>query len=189
MILPITVFGAQVLRKTADEITSEYPNLQQLIADMFETMHNADGIGLAAPQVDFSIRLFIVDASPLAEDDPALADFKKVFINPVIIERFGEVVAYNEGCLSIPGLREDVKRESQIRMKYLDENWVEHEDVFEGLPARIIQHEYDHLEGVLFTDKISPLRKSLLKSKLIGMTKGKYEAGYKTKNPLRKKIA
>lgn len=188
MILPITVFGAQVLRKTATEITPDYPNLQQLIADMFETMHNADGIGLAAPQVDVSIRLFVVDASPMAEDDPNLAEFKKVFINPVITERFGEVVAYNEGCLSIPGLREDVKRESQIKIKYFDENWVEHEDIFGDLPARIIQHEYDHLEGVLFTDKISPLRKTLLQSKLLAMSKGKYTAAYKTKIPMRKKM-
>ncbi|MBC7125889.1 MAG: peptide deformylase, partial [Bacteroidales bacterium] len=166
MIRTVYVYGSPVLRKVAQNITPDYPQLDALIADMFETMEQSDGIGLAAPQIGLSIRLFVVDGTPLADDDPTLKDFRKVFINAQITERFGEKVIYNEGCLSLPGLHEDVERESKIRIRYLDEKFVEHEEVYEGMAARIIQHEYDHLDGILFTDRVSPIRKQLLRSKL-----------------------
>src|ERR1051326_6808560 len=166
MILPITAYGDAVLRKTAADIDRNYPELQKLISDMFDTMANAKGVGLAAPQVGRSIRLFVVDASAFAEDNehPELKDFKKVFINAKILEEKGDEWKYNEGCLSIPKIREDVFRKPTIRIKYLDENFSEHEETFTGIPARIIEHEYDHIEGKLFIDRISPLRRTLLKS-------------------------
>ncbi|MEY1638341.1 peptide deformylase [Tenuifilum osseticum] len=179
MIRTVYVYGSPVLRKVAQNITPDYPQLDALIADMFETMEQSDGIGLAAPQIGLSIRLFVVDGTPLADDDPTLKDFRKVFINAQITERFGEKVIYNEGCLSLPGLHEDVERESKIRIRYLDEKFVEHEEVYEGMAARIIQHEYDHLDGILFTDRVSPIRKQLLRSKLNAIAKGKYSASYK----------
>ena len=180
MIYPIVVYGHPVLRKVAADIGKNYPGLDQLIADLFETMYKSDGLGLAAPQIGKSIRIFVIDGKPASDDEPGLADFKKAFINPQIIEKKGEFVPMTDGCLSIPGLREEVDRESRIRITYYDENWNYHDEVYEGYSARIIQHEYDHLDGILFTDKVSPLRKRLLKGKLLAISKGKFEASYKT---------
>ena len=181
MIRPVHIYGSPVLRKVAQNIESTYPDLKQLIDDMFETMHHSDGIGLAAPQIGLSIRLVVIDASPLEEDEPLMKDFKKVFINAKIIERFGEIKLYKEGCLSIPKLREDVEREEKIRIQYFDENFIPHEEVFDGTAARIIQHEYDHLEGMLFTDRVSALRRKLLSGKLLSISKGKFDVDYKFK--------
>ena len=181
MIYPVYIYGSPVLRKVAQDITPDYPNLKQLISDMFETMYQSDGIGLAAPQIGLSIRLFVIDGSALEEDDPALKGFKKAFINAQILERLDEMVRYSEGCLSIPNLHEEVERESKIKIKYVDENFQSHEEVYEGMAARIIQHEYDHLDGILFTDRLSAIRKQLIKSKLTAIAKGKFSADYKYK--------
>lgn len=181
MILPIYVYGSPVLKKVAQDIDQSYEGFDTFLKDMWETMYHADGVGLAAPQVGRSIRLFVIDGSGFAEDDPKLADFKKTFINAQILERSGNVYPFNEGCLSLPGLREDVYRESTIKIKYLDENFVEHTDTFDGIAARIIQHEYDHLEGTLFVDRLSPLRKRLVKGKLTAMAKGNFSADYRCK--------
>jgi peptide deformylase len=181
MILPIVGYGHPVLKKKAEDIDAQFPELQKLIEDMWETMYNANGVGLAAPQIGLAIRLFLVDASPFEEDDPALKDFKKVFINPRIVEEKGEEWFFNEGCLSFPDLRADVSRKSDIKIQYLDENFEQHEDVFSGIAARIIQHEYDHSEGILFVDRISPLKRRLLRSKLTSILKGAVNPGYKMK--------
>ncbi|WP_108823139.1 peptide deformylase [Dysgonomonas sp. Marseille-P4361] len=181
MILPIYLYGQPVLRKVAVDITPEYPNLKKLIDDMFETMYNADGVGLAAPQVGLDIRLFVIDLEPLAEDDPKYADFKKVFINPKIVEYTGEIVKMDEGCLSIPGINEAVEREETIRIQYLDENFVSHDEVYSDFFARCIQHEYDHIEGKLFIDKISGIRKQMIKNKLNSMIKGRVNCHYRVK--------
>ena len=175
MILSIVAYGDPVLRKVGVDIDKDYPDLKKLIADMFDTMANAKGVGLAAPQVGKSIRLFIVDGSPFAEDDehPELKDFKKIFINARIEEEKGDEWPYNEGCLSIPKIRESVSRKPTIKIKYLDGNFTQQEEVFTGIAARIIQHEYDHIEGKLFVDRIKPLRRTLLKSKLNDIAKGK----------------
>lgn len=188
MILPIVAYGDPVLRKIGVDINSNYPDLKKLIADMFETMENAKGVGLAAPQVGRSIRLFIVDGSPFAEDDehPELKEFKKIFINAKIVEEKGEEWSYSEGCLSIPEIREDVKRQPTVKINYLDENFMPHEEVFTGISARIVQHEYDHIEGKLFIDRISTLRRTLLKSRLSDITKGNIENKYKMKFPFKK---
>lgn len=193
MILPIVAYGDAVLKKKAVDITKDYPNLDKIIANMFDTMNNAKGVGLAAPQVGYSIRLFIVDSSPFAEDKEEddkdkkeLMGFKKIFINAKIVEEDGTKWKFNEGCLSIPTIREDVERKPTIRIKYLDENFKPHEEEFEGLRARIIQHEYDHIEGILFVDKINPLRKSLLKRKLADISKGNVDVAYKMKFPIKK---
>ena len=178
MILPIYVYGSSILRKVAQNIDKNYPKLEQLIGDMYETMHISDGVGLAAPQIGRSVRIFVIDASAFAEDHPELAGFKKTFINANIVERAGDEYFYNEGCLSIPGVHEDVKRFDKIRIQYYDENFEYHDEIFGEIPARIIQHEYDHLEGVIFTDRISPIRKRILKGKLNGIIKGKFEAKY-----------
>lgn len=180
MTYPIYIYGHPVLRKVAIDIDKNDPELNQIIADLFETMYSSEGLGLAAPQIGKSIRLFVIDGKPAAEDEPSLADFKKVFINAQITERSGEFKLMNEGCLSIPNLREEVNRESHIRIKYYDENWNFHNKVFDGYKARIIQHEYDHLEGILFTDKVSPLRKRLIKRKLTEISRGNFEAEYRT---------
>lgn len=196
MILPIVAYGDPVLKRKADEIDSSYPDLQLLIDNMFETMYQAAGVGLAAPQIGKSIRLFIVDGSPFAEkdedeeDDPlaeGIDGFKKVFINPVIMDETGEEWAFNEGCLSIPKIREDVYRKPKIRVQYFDENWQKHDEVFEGYKARIIQHEYDHIEGILFTDKLSPIRRKLISKKLANISKGIVSVDYKMKFPGAKK--
>jgi peptide deformylase len=180
MVYPIVVYGHSILRKVAVEIDKDYPGLAQLVSDLFETMYYSEGLGLAAPQIGKSIRMFVIDGKPAAEDEPALAEFKKVFINAHITEKSGDLVPMNEGCLSIPNLREEVIRESRIRINYYDENWEYHDEVHEGYKARIIQHEYDHLDGILFTDKINPLKKRLIKSKLVAISKGKFEAEYRT---------
>lgn len=180
MIYPIVVYGHPVLKKVASDVEKDYPDLQKLVVDLFDTMYHSEGLGLAAPQIGKSIRLFVIDGAPVAEDEPELADFKKAFINAHIIEKCGELVPMNEGCLSIPNIREEVKRESHIRIQYYDENWEYHDEVFDGYKARIIQHEYDHLDGILFTEKINPLKKQLLRGKLLDISKGKFEADYKT---------
>lgn len=196
MILPIVAYGDPVLRKVGVEISKDYPNLQQLISDMFDTMNNAFGVGLAAPQIGKAIRLFIVETKPFAERDEEeeeeeftpeerkqLEDFRCVFINAKMIEEVGEEWVFNEGCLSIPKIREDVLRKPKIRIQYYDEDFNFHDQTFEGLIARVIQHEYDHIEGKLFTDKISPLRRRLLKGKLTDISKGKVQIGYKMRFP------
>jgi peptide deformylase len=180
MIYPIVIYGHPVLRKVAVDITKDYTGLNQIISDLFDTMYHSEGLGLAAPQIGKSIRIFVIDGKPVAEEEPTLAEFKKVFINAHISEKNGEPVPMNEGCLSIPNLREEVQRESHIKISYYDENWEFHDEVFDGYKARIIQHEYDHLDGILFTDKINPLRRRLIKSKLAAISKGKFEADYKT---------
>jgi peptide deformylase len=178
MVYPVMLYGSPVLRKVSKEIDKNFSGLKTLVEDMFDTMYKADGMGLAAPQIGKSLRLFILDASPLKESDPSLEGFKKVFVNPSIVEEDGEELSFNEGCLSIPLIREDVLRKSRIRIQYFDENWNYHDDIFDGVKARIIQHEYDHLNGILFTDKVSPLKKKLLKSKLIEISRGKVEVNY-----------
>lgn len=180
MIYPIVIYGHPVLRKVASDIDKDYPGLQQLISDLFETMYYSDGLGLAAPQIGKSIRIFVIDGKELAEDEPSLANFKRVFINAHITERSAGLVPMTEGCLSIPNLREEVVRESRIRINYYDENWEYHDEIHEGYRARIIQHEYDHLDGILFPDKLSPIRKRLLKGKLFAISKGNFEAEYRT---------
>lgn len=187
MILPIVAYGEPVLNKKAGEIDKSYPNLPELIANMFETMYEASGVGLAAPQIGLSIRLFIVDASPFEEDDENLAGFKKVFINPQILEEEGEEWLFNEGCLSFPGLREDVSRKPVIRMRYEDENFQTHEEQFDGIAARIIQHEYDHIEGVVFVDRLSPLKRQLIKGKLNDIVKGMVKVSYRMRFARKKK--
>lgn len=179
MIYPVTAYGTPLLRRKAVDIDKENKELPQIIENMFETMYKSDGIGLAAPQIGKSIRLFIIDASPMAEDDESLADFKKVFINPVIEEEWGEEWAFSEGCLSLPEIREDVKRLSDLEITYYDENWVKHTEEYNGIKARIIQHEYDHLEGKLFIDHVSTLKKRLLKGKLSAIEKGKVNVSYR----------
>lgn len=184
MILPIIGYGHSTLRKKAQDISADYPNLQNLIANMFQTMYKAQGVGLAAPQVNISIRLFVVDAEAMedaVETGEVLKGFKKVFINAQILEETGKEWAFREGCLSIPEVREDVIRKDTIRIRYCDENFVEHEDVFSGMKARIIQHEYDHIEGVLFVDKISALRKQIVKSRLMKIQKGDIYTEYPMK--------
>jgi len=182
MIHPIIAYGHPVLRERAQEVPRDYPDLANLIADMFETMYNAKGVGLACPQIGKSLRIFVVDGTPMEgtlEDDPTpMVGWKKVFINPVKLEEFGEEWGYDEGCLSIPDVIEEVYREEHVRLRYFDENWVEHEETFQGLQARVIQHEYDHLEGALFVDYLRGLRKQLVKSRLLKISKGKYNTFY-----------
>jgi len=175
------LYGQPILRKPTKEITADYPDLKKLIDNMFETMYNADGIGLAAPQIGLDIRLFVIDLEALAEDDPKYSGFKKVFINPRIVEYTGEIVKMEEGCLSIPGINENVDREEAVRIQYLDENFVSHDEVYDAFFARCIQHEYDHIEGKLFVDKISGIRKQLIKSKLNNLVKGRTNCRYKVK--------
>ena len=181
MIYPIVIYGSQILRNKSENITPDYPELKKLIEDMFLTLDEAEGVGLAAPQIGKNIRLFIVDCTPWGEDDPSLADYRKVFINPEIYESSEDTSLFEEGCLSLPGLHENVRRPVTIRMRYLDENFVEHDEEFDGYPARVIQHEYDHIEGKVFTDHLAPLRRNLLKGKILNLAKGKYRCSYKTK--------
>lgn len=190
MILPIVAYGDAVLRKTGLEINKDYPQLNKLITDMKETMHNAQGVGLAAPQIGKAIRLFVIDASPFADDDSLndeesafLENFKRVYINPKILKEEGEEWAFNEGCLSIPNIREDVWRQPNITVEYQDENFIKHTETLTGLAARVFQHEYDHIEGILFTDKISSLKKRLIKRKLDNISKGKININYKMRFP------
>ncbi len=183
MIYPIVVYGHPVLRKVAPDYAPDEEGLPQFIDNMFETMYSSDGIGLAAPQVGISRRLFVIDADPLKDEMPELANFKKVFVNARILERDGEKVSDNEGCLSLPGIREEVSRPSRVRIQYLDEDGKSHDEVFEGWAARVIQHEYDHIDGILFVDHLSPLRKRLLKGKLNAITKGRVDVSYRIKLP------
>lgn len=185
MVLPIVAYGDPVLKKVAEDITPDYPQLTELIDNMWDTMYGAHGVGLAAPQIGKSIRLFVVDASPFEEDEPALKDFKKIFINARIKQEEGEEWTFNEGCLSIPKVREDVNRKPRITISYLDENFKPHTEVFEGLAARVIQHEYDHIEGILFVDHLSGIRKRLINGKLTDISKGKVDTDYRMKFPKR----
>lgn len=188
MKLPIVAYGDPILKKVAQDIEpAGFPDLKQLIADMFETMYAARGVGLAAPQIGKSIRLFVIDATPFDEDEPDLKNFKKVFINAHVIEESGEKWPFNEGCLSIPDIREDVYRCPNLQISYYDENWEHHEESFKGMAARIIQHEYDHTDGKLFTDYLSPLRKRMIQKRLTDISKGIVKAEYKMKFPAVKK--
>jgi len=187
MILPVTAYGHPILKKVAEDIAKDYPNLPELVDNMFETMYAAEGVGLAAPQINKSIRLFLVDATPYADEIDGAVDFKKIFINPYITEEEGIEFLHEEGCLSIPNIREEVSRKPNIRIEYYDENWEFHDEEYDGMLARIIQHEYDHLEGKLFVEKISSLRKTLLKRKLQDITKGNIKVDYRMIFPAQKK--
>ena len=187
MILPIVAYGHPTLKKVADEIEPGYPGLDELISNMFETMYASQGVGLAAPQVNKGIRLFIVDATPYAEDYPETADFKKIFINPYILEESGEEWSFNEGCLSVPTVREDIIRKPDIVIEYHDRDFNLIEEKYSGVMARIIQHEYDHIEGTIFVDKANPLRKMLLKRKLNDISTGNIDVDYKMIFPLKSK--
>lgn len=194
MILPIVAYGDAVLKKEAKEIDKEYPKLDALIENMYETMYGAFGVGLAAPQVGLAIRLFLVDTSPFADDEDLsekereqIKNFKKTFINAEILEEEGDEWAFNEGCLSIPEVREDVFRQPKIKIQYQDENFETYVEEYEGLIARVIQHEYDHIEGVLFTDKLSSFKRRLIKGKLTNISKGNIKVDYKMRFPLMSK--
>ncbi|MEJ1223442.1 peptide deformylase [Sediminicola sp. 1XM1-17] len=194
MILPIVAYGDPVLRKVGTDIDKDYPNLSSLIDNMWETMYHAHGVGLAAPQIGLPIRMFMVDATPFADDEDLteaeqnqLKNFKRVFINAEILEETGKEWAFNEGCLSIPDVREDVVRKDTVTISYLDENFEHHKETFDGMLARVIQHEYDHIEGVLFTDKLSSLKKRLLKGRLANISKGKINVDYRMRFPELKK--
>ena len=195
MVLPIVAYGDAVLRKVGKDIDKDSPKLNELISNMWETMYNASGVGLAAPQIGLPVRLFLVDATPFAEDEElsekeraTLEGFKKVFINAKIEEETGNDWIFNEGCLSIPEIREDVTRKDTIIISYMDENFKKHTETFDGILARIIQHEYDHIEGVLFTDKLSSLKKRLLKGRLSNISKGKINVDYRMRFPSMKKV-
>lgn len=194
MILPIVAYGDPVLKKEGTDIDRDYPKLNELIDNMFETMYNAYGVGLAAPQIGLPIRLFVIDTTPFSEDEDltkdeqaALVDFKKVFINATIIKEEGTEWAFNEGCLSIPDVREDVFRKPEITIEYQDENFETHVETYSGLIARVIQHEYDHIDGILFTEKLSTLKKRLIKGRLDNISKGKIKVDYKMRFPNQKK--
>ena len=184
MILPIYIYGHPVLRKETQDIDASYPNLKELIDNMYETMYNADGVGLAAPQVGLVDRIFVIDLSPLAdEESPQYEGLKKTFINARIISRTGDMVSTEEGCLSIPGINESVPRHDEIEIEYLDENLEPHTETFTGFTARVIQHEYDHIEGILFTDHLSSLKKKLVKGKLVKISHGDVAVNYKMRFP------
>lgn len=194
MIIPIVAYGDPVLRKKAEDISQDYEQLETLISNMWETMYNAHGVGLAAPQIGLPIRLFVVDTDPFSEDkdlskkeQEALKGFKRVFINARIEEESGKEWDFNEGCLSIPDIREDVKRKPEITISYLDENFKPHRDTYTGTLARVIQHEYDHIEGILFTDRLSSLKKRLIKGRLDKISKGKVDVEYRMRFPNIKK--
>ncbi|MCM4154553.1 peptide deformylase [Gramella sp. AN32] len=194
MIVPIVAYGDPVLKKKAKNIEKEYPKLDELVNNMWDTMFNASGVGLAAPQIGLPISMFVIDPAPFSEDEEleeeereSLKNMRKVFINPKILKEEGEEWAFNEGCLSIPDVREDVFRKPVISIEYFDEQWVKHTDSFSGLAARVIQHEYDHIEGILFTDKLSSLKKRLIKGKLANISKGKIDVDYKMRFPNMKK--
>jgi peptide deformylase len=190
MILPVVAYGDPVLRKIGEDIDKDYPNLDKLIENMWDTMYNAEGVGLAAHQIGKPIRLFVIDASPFVEegdeDYEFVKDFKRVFINAKIVEEKGEEWGFNEGCLTIPDVHEDVYRHETIVIEYYDENWNFHSEEISGLAARVVQHEYDHIEGILFTDHLSGLKKRLIKGKLNNISKGKIDARYNMKFPLKK---
>ncbi len=182
MILPIYLYGQPVLRKEAEDIEPDYPDLKKLIADMYETMYHSDGVGLAAPQIGLPIALIVIDGDPLAENFPECKGLKMTLINPELdILEDVEPVSRDEGCLSLPGLSESVKRREHVRLNWLDENFEEHEQEFTGFAARIIQHEFDHLLGTVYTDRISPIRKQMIRSKLNNIAKGKVRCDYRVK--------
>lgn len=185
MILPVIAYGDPVLRQVAEDVFADYPGIDQLIEDMFETMYNAQGIGLAAPQVGHSIRLFMIDSSQARKSNEGLVvePLKEVFINAHRVEETGEMTDYEEGCLSLPGIREDVSRPEQITLDYFDRNWTQQRKTFTGLNARVIQHEYDHIEGILFTDRLRPLKKRFLRKKLSMITKGEVDVPYLMRFP------
>lgn len=184
MILPIYTYGMPVLRKEAEDITPDYPELKELIANMFETMYHSDGVGLAAPQIGKAIRVVVITLDPLKEDYPKYADFNKAYINPHILEfDDSKTESMDEGCLSLPGINEPVRRPTRIHVKYMDEDFNEHDEWVEGFLARVMQHEFDHLDGHLFIDRISSLRKQMIRSKLGQMLKGKFRCAYKVKSP------
>jgi len=184
MILPIYTYGMPVLRKEAEDITPDYPELKQLIADMFETMYRSDGVGLAAPQIGKPIRLAVITLDVLKEDYPEYAGFNKAYINPHILEYDDtETKSMEEGCLSVPGIHEPVRRPTRIRVKYMDEDFQEHDEWVEGYLARVMQHEFDHLDGHLFVDRLAPLRKQMVRNKLAQILKGKFRCAYKVKSP------
>ncbi|MBM3405089.1 MAG: peptide deformylase [Bacteroidetes bacterium] len=187
MILPIVANGHPALKKVAKPIEKDHPGLPQLISDMFETMYSSDGVGLAASQINHSIRLFIIDAEPYAEKYPETKGFKKVFINAEIYLEEGEPWIFNEGCLSFPGLREDILRKQVIHIRYVDEHFQPVDETYDGVLSRIIQHEYDHIQGVVMTDRISPLKKMLLKRKLTDISAGNVDVSYRMVFPLQKK--
>lgn len=194
MILPIVAYGDPVLKKVGQDIDKDYPKLDELLVNMFETMYNAFGVGLAAPQVGLPIRLFVIDTTPFAEDEDLseeeqaeLKGFKKIFINAKITVEDGDEWAFNEGCLSIPDVREDVFRKPTITIEYLDENFEKQVETYDGLIARVIQHEYDHIDGILFTEKLSSLKKRLIKGRLDNISKGKIKVDYKMRFPNQKK--
>ena len=186
MVYPIVAYGNTILKKRAAEIDKNYPGLRQLISDMYDTMHFSQGVGLAAPQINIPIRLFVTDGAPFKDEEPGIENFKKIFINPVLLNENGNDWMFNEGCLSIPGIREDVERKPALRIKYFDENFDDRNEIFSGIAARIIQHEYDHIEGVLFVDRLSAFKRRLLKGKLDDITKGKVDVDYKMKFALKK---
>jgi peptide deformylase len=188
MILPVVAYGHSVLKKKAQEVDALYPNLKDFINDMFETMYQSDGVGLAAPQVNQSIRLFVVDTTVFSDKYPETVDFKRVFINPTIYKEEGVDWSFNEGCLSFPGLREDIVRKPVIYMRYMDEEFRLRDEQFDGINARVIQHEYDHIEGIVFVDRMSSLRKMILKGRLTDIAKGNVEVAYKMLFPLMKKV-
>ena len=181
MILPIYTYGQPVLRKEAEDIAPDYPELKELVQNMFETNERADGVGLAAPQIGLPIRVVIVDLRPLGDDMPEYADFKRAYINGYIVEEDGETILMDEGCLSLPGIHEKVPRAEKVRIQYVDENFVEHDEWVEGFHARVIQHEFDHLDGKVFTDRISPLRRQMNKAKFNALLSGKVRCDYKVK--------
>lgn len=181
MILPIYVYGQPVLRQEAEDIAPDYPNLKELVANMFETMDHADGVGLAAPQVGLPIRVVVIDLDVLSDDMPEFKDFKRAYINPHILETGDKVVSMDEGCLSLPGIHESVKRPDRIRVQYLDEEMKPHDEWVEGYLARVMQHEFDHLDGIMFIDHLSALRKQMIRGKLNYMVKGKARCSYKVK--------
>lgn len=181
MILPIYVYGQPVLRKVAEDITPDYPNLKELIANMHETMDNAEGVGLAAPQIGLSIRVVVVNLDVLSDEFPEFKGYRKVFINPHILETSGVLEDMEEGCLSLPGIHENVKRAGKIHVKYLDEDMQPHDEIVEGYLARVMQHEFDHLDGKMFIDHISTLRKQMIRGKLSAMLKGKVRCAYRVK--------
>lgn len=187
MNLPVYLYGHPVLRETAEDVTPDYPELKKLIDDMFETMYTSEGVGLAAPQIGKSIRLVVIDADPVAENFPDCAGKKMVLINPEIEVLEGDKVTRSEGCLSLPGLSEDVKRIEKIRLNWLDENFEEHEEVIEGFLARIVQHECDHLEGMVYIDHISPIRKQMIRRKLLNIVEGRVKCDYPVRYAPRKK--
>jgi len=187
MILPIRAYGDAVLRKMCKEIDADYPDLDKLIENMFQTMDESNGVGLAAPQIGLDIRLFVVDSTSMYRDEKQGKGIRKVFINAQILDEYGTEWAFEEGCLSIPDIREDVNRNAKLKIRYQDENFVEHEEEYDKITARVIQHEYDHIEGVLFIDHISPFKRNLLKSKLTKISKGKIDVDYKMKFPKAKR--